>query len=132
MALTVANYLLKPIFPQCEIPDAALKLIAALCIAFLTWLNCRSMKVTTSLQNTFMFTKLAALAIVIILGVVALFRGGYRKFDNVWEGTETEPGKIAVSFYAGIYSYAGWNYLNFMTEELKDPYRFVITAKDES
>ncbi len=75
MALTVANYLLQPVFPACEIPDAALKLIAALCISFLTWLNCRSMRVTTSLQNTFMFTKLAALAIVIILGVIALFQG---------------------------------------------------------
>ncbi len=75
MALTVANYLLQPIFPQCDIPDEALKLIAALCIAFLTWLNCKSMKVTTSLQNTFMFTKLAALAIVVILGIVAVFKG---------------------------------------------------------
>lgn len=75
MALTVASYLLEPVFPHCEIPDAALKLIAALCITFLTWLNCHSMKVTTSLQNTFMFTKLAALGIVIILGMVALFKG---------------------------------------------------------
>ncbi len=49
--------------------------------------------------------------------------GGYEKFDNAWEDTQTDPGKIAVSFYSGIYSYAGWNYLNFMTEELKDPYK---------
>ncbi len=75
MALTVANYLLQPLFPTCEIPQVALKLIAGLCISFLTWLNCHSMKVTTSLQNTFMFTKLAALAIVIVLGVIALFNG---------------------------------------------------------
>ncbi len=75
MALTVANYVLQPVFPECDIPDAALKLIAALCISFLTWLNCKSMKVTTSLQNLFMFTKLAALAVVIILGIYAVFHG---------------------------------------------------------
>lgn len=28
-----------------------------------------------------------------------------------------------MAFYSGIFSYAGWNYLNFMTEELRDPYR---------
>ena len=28
-----------------------------------------------------------------------------------------------MAFYSGIYSYAGWNYLNFMTEELRDPFR---------
>ena len=75
MALTVANYLVQPLFPDCDMPPAAPSLIAALCICFLTWLNCYSMKVTTSLQNTFMFTKLAALGIVVVVGMVAFFRG---------------------------------------------------------
>ncbi len=48
---------------------------------------------------------------------------GLEKFSNPWEGSARDPGQIAVSFYSGIYSYAGWNYLNFMTEELKDPYK---------
>jgi L-asparagine transporter-like permease len=33
------------------------------------------MKITTKLQNIFMFTKVAALIIVIILGIVALCQG---------------------------------------------------------
>lgn len=41
----------------------------------------------------------------------------------MFEGSAKEPGQIAVSFYSGIYSYAGWNYLNFITEELKNPYK---------
>ena len=49
--------------------------------------------------------------------------GGYKNFDNAFAYSETEPGKICLAFYSGIYSYAGWNYLNFMTEELKDPFR---------
>lgn len=75
MALTVANYMLKPLFPECEIPTLPLKMVAALCITFLTWLNCHSMKVTTKLQNSFMVSKLLALAIVILLGTVAFFKG---------------------------------------------------------
>ena len=51
------------------------------------------------------------------------YLGGYKNFDNAFAYSETEPGKICLAFYSGIYSYAGWNYLNFMTEELKDPFR---------
>jgi L-type amino acid transporter 5 len=85
MALTVANYLVQPLFPECDMPDTALALIAAVCICFLTWLNCYSMKVTTKLQNTFMFTKLAALGLVIVVGMVAFFKGA--KYKHLFFGT---------------------------------------------
>ena len=45
MSLAVANYMVQPLFPGCEMPINGLRLIAALCITFLTWLNCYSMKV---------------------------------------------------------------------------------------
>ena len=97
------------------------RLIAAICITGLTWLNCWSTRVTSKLQNVFMVTKLLAIGMVIVGGIIALANGGSKMFENAWEGTATDPGQIAVSFYSGIFSYAGWNYLNFMTEELKDP-----------
>ena len=74
MGLTVANYMAKPLFPDCDPPDEALRLIAAvsetiprtflwvnflfgqICITGLTWLNCYSTKATTKLQNLFMVT----------------------------------------------------------------------------
>ncbi|CAH0395860.1 unnamed protein product [Bemisia tabaci] len=40
-------------------------------------------------------------------------------FDN----TTTEVTSIALSFYSGLFAYNGWNYLNFIIEELKDPVR---------
>ncbi len=38
-----------------------------------------------------------------------------------WEGTEQDNTKIALSFYSGLFAYNGWNYLNFVIEELQDP-----------
>ena len=75
MALTVSNYLIQPFFPECDVPDNAKILLSAVFIMFLTWLNCYSIKVTTKLQGVFMFTKVAALIIVIIVGMVAFGQG---------------------------------------------------------
>lgn len=40
-----------------------------------------------------------------------------------FKGASLNPANIALAFYSGLFSYAGWNYLNFVTEELKDPFR---------
>lgn len=40
-----------------------------------------------------------------------------------FNGTETDITKIALSYYSGLFAYNGWNYLNFVIEELKDPHR---------
>lgn len=32
-----------------------------------------------------------------------------------------EVTSLALSFYSGLFAYNGWNYLNFIIEELKDP-----------
>ena len=40
-----------------------------------------------------------------------------------WDDTETDFTKIALSFYSGLFAYNGWNYLNFVIEELQDPVR---------
>lgn len=124
MGLTFASYVLQPFYDgDCEIPTAAKQLLAAVTICFLTYLNSFYMKVTTKMQNVIMFTKIAALVMIIIIGLVWMLMGHYENFSDAFANTETDPGKLSVAFYSGIFSYAGWNYLNFMTEELRDPYR---------
>ena len=75
------------------------------------------------MQNIIMFTKIGALVIIILVGMGWMLMGHTENFDNAFANSETDPGKLSVAFYSGIFSYAGWNYLNFMTEELKDPYK---------
>lgn len=36
---------------------------------------------------------------------------------------EYNVGLIALSFLQGSFAYGGWNFLNYVTEELVDPYR---------
>jgi len=56
-----------------------------------------------------------------------IIKGHTENFVDSFQSTTTDPGKIAVAFYSGIFSYSGWNYLNFMTEELKNPYVYVTS-----
>ena len=48
-----------------------------------------------------------------------LFSGKVEYFN--FDDTETDITKIALSFYSGLFAYNGWNYLNFVIEELQDP-----------
>lgn len=124
MSLTFANYVLQPFYaPECKVPELASQLLAAATIIGLTYLNSVNVKATTKMQNVIMFTKIAALVTIIIVGLTYMMLGNTQNFDDPFENSETDPGKLAVAFYSGIFSYAGWNYLNFMTEELRDPYR---------
>ena len=77
---------------------------------FLTFLNSYDVRITTKLQDVFMFSKIGALGIVIITGLIALYMGVNDNFssEKVWQNTATDPGQIAVSFYSGIFSYCGW------------------------
>lgn len=120
-ALTFADYILQPIYSTCETPFVPRLLIAACSVLILTFVNCVSVKWVTRIQNFFTAGKVIALIIIICLGAYCLFLGRFENFKAPFEGTTTNPGHIALAFYSGLFSYAGWNYLNFVVEELKEP-----------
>ncbi|XP_064467564.1 Y+L amino acid transporter 2-like isoform X3 [Ornithodoros turicata] len=121
--ITFANYILEPIYAGCAPPDNAVRLVAAVVICLLTFINCYNVKWATFVQDSLMFAKVIALVVIIIAGMVHLAQGHTGNLQNLFEGTTKDPGLICLSFYSGLFSYAGWNYLNFVTEELKNPFR---------
>ncbi|KAG7526996.1 large neutral amino acids transporter small subunit 2-like [Solea senegalensis] len=126
IALTFSNYILQPLFPSCLPPDSSLRLLAAVCLLLLTWVNCHSVRWATFVQDVFTTGKLLALALIIIMGIVQICKGHYHWLEPV-HAFETfrdyDVGLIALSFLQGSFAYGGWNFLNYVTEELVDPYR---------
>ncbi|XP_003738536.1 large neutral amino acids transporter small subunit 1 [Galendromus occidentalis] len=124
-SITFANYILAPIFDGCDLPDAALRLLAAAVLCLLTFINCYEVKWAMFVQDSLMFAKVLALCLIIAIGGYELLFVGnsINLTTRLWDNTVYDPSSICLAFYSGLFSYAGWNYLNFVTEELKDPFR---------
>ncbi|KAG7208652.1 hypothetical protein KM043_014857 [Ampulex compressa] len=122
-ALTFAQYILQPAWAGCEPPYEAVRLLAAVITCLLTAINCYNVKWATRVQDIFTGTKIFALVIIMGAGLWWLCLGHTENFHQPMAGTNTQPGYIALAIYSGLFSYSGWNYLNFVTEELQDPYK---------
>lgn len=121
VALTFAHYAAKPFFPNCEPPQSAVRLLAAICLCTLTAINCFSVRWAMRIQNIFTAAKLSALIVIIFTGIIHIARGETSNFKDPFAG-EYDAGNIALAFYSGLFAFGGWNFLNFVTEELQNPY----------
>ncbi|XP_068573784.1 b(0,+)-type amino acid transporter 1 isoform X3 [Cebidichthys violaceus] len=121
IALGLAEYVLAPFYSGCTPPQLVVKCVAAGIIMVLAIVNCLSVRLATAIQVVSMVVKLLALAVIILGGVVMLFQGHTENFKNSFEGTNVDVSSIGIAFYQGLWSYEGWNTLNFLTEELKHP-----------
>nr|CAH0107473.1 unnamed protein product [Daphnia galeata] len=122
IALAFANYILQPIWGTCSPSDSAVRLLAAFAVGVLAFINCCNMRWVAKLQTVFMAAKVIALGLIISTGcMVYFFQGESRGFKEPFHNTTTDPSLIALSFYSGLFSYAGWNCLNFVAEEVREP-----------
>ncbi|XP_041457241.1 cystine/glutamate transporter-like [Lytechinus variegatus] len=122
-SLTVANYLTVPFFGCDEVPppQSAVVLIA-ICVLFLIFfVNCISVKWTARLQVFFTVAKVFGLIILIITGLVFIFKGHVSNLQNAFEDTDISIKGVPLAIYSGIFAYAGWDYISSMTEEVKKP-----------
>ena len=93
-------------------------------------------------MDAFTIAKIFALLLITFTGIYLLVSGQneekdfknlskilgdpqYRaSFQDIFADTNDNIGKVSIAFYSGLFAYQGWNYLNFIIEELQNPKRF--------
>uniref|UniRef100_A0A4W3JBJ5 Zmp:0000001267 n=1 Tax=Callorhinchus milii TaxID=7868 RepID=A0A4W3JBJ5_CALMI len=88
---------------------------------FCITINCLNVKFATCIQIVFTSFKLLSLLTIVRGGVVLPVGGHTTNFQNAFEGTKAVFGPVALAFCQGFWSYDGWNNLNYITEEIKQP-----------
>ncbi|XP_044268349.1 large neutral amino acids transporter small subunit 2-like [Tribolium madens] len=91
--------------------------------SLLTAVNCLSVRWAMRIQSVFTAAKLLALIVIILTGLYDVAINNHTEnFENAFEGNY-EISQLALGFYSGLFAFGGWNFLNFVTEELQDPYK---------
>ncbi|CAH8505382.1 unnamed protein product [Schistosoma turkestanicum] len=124
-ALIFAEYVLRPVYSNCVTPAAAIRTVAVLGLLLLCFVHCFSVKLATKVAVVFTACKVTALLIIIGLGLYYLGKGNIESFQDSFQDSEKSPGELALAFYQGFWAFSGWNYLNFLTGEVKNPGRTV-------
>ncbi|KAH9492657.1 Large neutral amino acids transporter small subunit 1 [Bulinus truncatus] len=120
-SLIFATYVLKPVFPDCEPPEAAVRMIAFLVVALIVAVNMYKVTLVTKLQYIITASKVLALVGVIVIGMVNIAQGHTKHFENSFEDSDYSIGAICLAFYSGFWAFGGWNYLNYVTGEVIRP-----------
>ncbi|XP_050807606.1 b(0,+)-type amino acid transporter 1-like [Gopherus flavomarginatus] len=121
VSLSFAEYAVAPFYQGCSTPQVVVKCTAASCILLLTIINCLNVRLATAIMNIFTVAKLLVLLVIVIGGVVLLINGHTQSFQDAFQNTTAGIGPVGAAFYQGLWSYDGWNNLNFVTEELRKP-----------
>ena len=75
MAWVFGQYIVYPFLGDCVQDELPIKLLTAVGIAILTYINCRSTKVGTYTNNVFTMAKVMALCLLILIGFYTMYKG---------------------------------------------------------
>ncbi|XP_069314653.1 B(0,+)-type amino acid transporter 1 [Eulemur rufifrons] len=123
ICLTFSEYVCAPFYSGCQPPTVVVKCLATAALLLIVIVNSLSVRLGSYVQNVFTAAKLVIVAVIIIGGFVLLAQGNTKNFENSFEGADVSVGAISLAFYNGLWAYDGWNQLNYITEELRNPYR---------
>lgn len=133
IAIIFGEYLVRAIIGA-EAVDASTwlnKAVALVGLVIVTLLNCVSTKLGTRSADVFMFLKFFALIGVTVIGIVVAVTGLSYKGDanDDWknqgwfDNTSENVSNWAVALYAGLWAFDGWDNVNYVTAEFKNPTR---------
>jgi APA family basic amino acid/polyamine antiporter len=122
------------------------QLTAIALILLLTWTNTRGLRIGKLVQNSFTFAKTAALAGVVLLGLIfgwrkegAIFADWWNPWANGWTPQNAQPGLTIVgglalailfgkSMVGPVFAQTAWTNVTFLGSEVRDPSRNLVRA----
>ncbi|XP_047126057.1 b(0,+)-type amino acid transporter 1 [Hydra vulgaris] len=122
--LASGNYMAEPFYASgCNLEERNLvaKIIAAFFLGLIVFANCASVRWSTYIQVLFTAAKLLAIVVIVVTGLVRLSQGYNNEFKNPFKESNVSLSKLGYAFYGGLWAYDGWNNLNLVTEELRNP-----------
>ncbi|XP_061881257.1 b(0,+)-type amino acid transporter 1 isoform X2 [Entelurus aequoreus] len=123
ITLSFGEYASAPFYSDCSPPIIVTKCLSAAAIVFIVTINCLSVKLASYVQNFFTAAKLLIIVVIVGAGIVLLAQGNTETLSNAFDNKPVSVGAIGLAFYNGLWAYDGWSQLNFITEELKNPFR---------
>jgi basic amino acid/polyamine antiporter, APA family len=148
-AVAPDNYLVAPVTlgGGYAISVSMEQLVAIALIALLTWTNTRGLEIGRLVQNTFTFTKTAALAGVVVVGLLlgwsatsaARSAAWWDSWANGWSPQVAQPGfgivgGLALALLFGkamvgpLFAQTAWTNVTFIGSEVRDPSRNLARA----
>lgn len=129
LSLTCAKYSLSLI--SNTFPVFAEKIFALTIIWLVVAINSYSVKMTQFILKIFGYGKLISLGVIIVGGLTLTFLGktDIEMFypENAFKHYETgnadmpSASLLGLALYQGLWAYDGWNQLNYVSEEVKNP-----------
>jgi APA family basic amino acid/polyamine antiporter len=142
--VSASNYLVAPrrVFGGYAVSLSTQQLVAVLMILLLTAMNTRGLQLGKLIQNSFTFTKTAALAALIVLGLFVGANSGGAAFTSAWwdsaangwtpRGAQADlalTGTLALVALLGramvgpLFAQSAWNNVTFTAGEVREPGR---------
>src|SRR5216110_1208129 len=117
-------------FPRSPLSEAAIRIIAILSIAALTWLNCRGVRLGATTQNILTTLKIGALGALIVTSF-ALPGGSGAHMHPLWYSVSGATGggggqwigSFGVAMVAVLWAYDGWIETTYVGSEIVNPGR---------
>ena len=115
-------------FTRSPLSEAAIRIIAILSIAALTWLNCRGVRLGATTQNILTTLKIGALGALIVTSF-ALPGGSGAHMHPLWYSVSGAGGggqwigSFGVAMVAVLWAYDGWIETTYVGSEIIDPGR---------
>jgi APA family basic amino acid/polyamine antiporter len=121
-ALSTKTFLLKAHFLGFDYSLSAGQLIAVTSILFLSAINYLGIKSGIVVQNIFTFLRIAAVAVLIVLGLSVGSKAGVVSFKGLSTGDISLNIRLfGLALIAVLWTYDGWYGINCAAEEIKNP-----------